>query len=313
LLETSINGASGVIVNITGGPDMTLHEITDAANIIHDAVLEDATVIIGTAVNENIQGEIQVTVIATGFEMKSQSAQSEITDSKQLSASDFFAGTFGPSTEVRPAQSVQMAKPSYPEMPANFTNIEIPDFLKKYFFAILIFISLVTSGYMKPDVYTINAEKNAFYHNNVGLRYLNERCYYAAIQEFKIAISLAQETQATSVYYKNLGDTYMAIAYPDWAQDCYEKAIKIYNLNFQYYLDLAKCYKARKIIPQKIKEYSKLDNPLNQVMLGVLRIESGDLKGGIIALDAFTNSEPDLIITPAVKQYIRETVKQLNK
>ncbi len=131
LLETSINGASGVIVNITGGPDMTLHEITDAANIIHDAVLEDATVIIGTAVNENIQGEIQVTVIATGFEMKNQNEPPAITDSKQLSASDFFAGTFGPSTEVRPAQNIQTAKPSFPDMPTNFTNIEIPDFLKK--------------------------------------------------------------------------------------------------------------------------------------------------------------------------------------
>src|SRR5574344_1850097 len=93
LLETSINGASGVIVNITGGPDMTLHEITDAANIIHDAVLDDATVIIGTAVNENIQGEIQVTVIATGFEMKSEGtlASKKLTDTKQLNAADFFA------------------------------------------------------------------------------------------------------------------------------------------------------------------------------------------------------------------------------
>ena len=68
LLESSINGASGVIVNITGGPDMGIHEISDAASIIHDAVLDDATVIIGTAVNENIQGEIQITVIATGLE-----------------------------------------------------------------------------------------------------------------------------------------------------------------------------------------------------------------------------------------------------
>lgn len=70
LLESSINGASGVIVNITGGPDMGIHEVSDAASIIHDAVLDDATVIIGTAVNEAIQGEIQITVIATGFELK---------------------------------------------------------------------------------------------------------------------------------------------------------------------------------------------------------------------------------------------------
>lgn len=129
LLETSINGASGVIVNITGGPDMTLHEITDAANIIHDAVLDDATVIIGTAVNENIQGEIQVTVIATGFELKNQPADAPKTDVKQLSASDFFSGAFN-----NGSNNVSVAQPrrsSMPQMGSGFTNIEIPDFLKK--------------------------------------------------------------------------------------------------------------------------------------------------------------------------------------
>ncbi len=141
LLESSINGASGVIVNITGGPDMTIHEITDAANIIHDAVLDDATVIIGTAINEKIQGEIQVTVIATGFEMKSDNVQAagKITDSKQLNAADFFAGTFssssspatGSNSNVSPAQPAA-ARPSIPGLTGtNFTNIEIPDFLRK--------------------------------------------------------------------------------------------------------------------------------------------------------------------------------------
>ena len=68
LLETSIHGASGLIVNITGGPDMTLFELTDAINLINDAVLDDAKVIIGTSIDEELQGEISVTVIATGFE-----------------------------------------------------------------------------------------------------------------------------------------------------------------------------------------------------------------------------------------------------
>ena len=121
LLETSINGASGAIVNITGGPDMTLHEITDAANIIHDAVQDDATVIIGTNVNENIQGEIQVTVIATGFELKNTLPEEKI-EARQLNAADFFAssGSFN-----------QPRRTSIPEVSPSFTNIEIPDFLKK--------------------------------------------------------------------------------------------------------------------------------------------------------------------------------------
>ena len=120
LLESSINGASGVIVNITGGPDMGIHEISDAA-------LDDATVIIGTAVNENIQGEIQITVIATGFELKNNSASpklglsgTESTDSARMNAADFFSGAFNTQTKSVMSDSNN-----------NFTNIEIPDFLKR--------------------------------------------------------------------------------------------------------------------------------------------------------------------------------------
>ncbi len=126
LLESSINGASGVIVNITGGPDMGIHEISDAASIIHDAVLDDATVIIGTAVNESIQGEIQITVIATGFELKNNSSPLKFGDSSSntpeasLNAADFFSGAFNTQTKSILSDSNR-----------NFTNIEIPDFLKR--------------------------------------------------------------------------------------------------------------------------------------------------------------------------------------
>ena len=123
LLESSINGASGVIVNITGGPDMGIHEISDAASIIHDAVLDDATVIIGTAVNESIQGEIQITVIATGFELKNNSQVSMFgstssDDKPQMNAADFFSGAFNTQTKSVLSNN-------------NFTNIEIPVFLKR--------------------------------------------------------------------------------------------------------------------------------------------------------------------------------------
>ena len=123
LLESSVNGASGVIVNITGGPDMGIHEISDAASIIHDAVLDDATVIIGTAVNESIQGEIQITVIATGFELKNNSQVSMFgstssDDKPQMNAADFFSGAFNTQTKSVLSNN-------------NFTNIEIPDFLKR--------------------------------------------------------------------------------------------------------------------------------------------------------------------------------------
>lgn len=119
LLETSINGASGVIVNITGGPDMTLHEVTDATNIINDAVLDDARVIIGAVVDDNIQGEIQITVIATGFELKSQMPIEEKVENRSISAAEFFSGAFSNSQQ-----------PKAPTM-SSFSDIQIPDFLRK--------------------------------------------------------------------------------------------------------------------------------------------------------------------------------------
>lgn len=183
---------------------------------------------------------------------------------------------------------------------------------KKLAVIFLIFLSFIASAYKKLDVYTIDATKNAFLHNNMGLRYMSEHLYNAAIEEFKIAISLAPNTQATAVYYKNIGDAYMAIGSPAQAKQPYEDAIKQYGLNFQYYKDLAKCYKALGQIPSKITEYSNNANPLNKIMLGLLYIENGNLKRGIIILDEFVMHEPDLIITPAIKQYIKEKTKELN-
>lgn len=176
----------------------------------------------------------------------------------------------------------------------------------------LILLGFLASGYKMPDVYKIDAAKNAFLHNNMGLRYMNEHCYYAAIQEFKIAISLNPNTQGTAVYYNNIGDAYMAIEHPEMAQQPYEDALKQFGLNFKYHKDLARCYKALGLIPEKMTEYSNNENPLNKIMLGLLYIESGDLKRGVIILDEFTMTEPDLLITPAVKQYIKETVKKIN-
>ena len=96
--------------------------------------------------------------------------------------------------------------------------------MKKAFLISLIFFSLITSGYRKPEVYTIDATKNAYIHNNLGLRYMNEKCYYAAIQEFKIAISLNPNTQATASYYNNIGDAYMQLGEYRKAAENYKKA-----------------------------------------------------------------------------------------
>lgn len=67
LLETSIVGATGVLLNITGGADMGLLEINEAAEIVQQAADQDANIIFGAVIDENLKDEISITVIATGF------------------------------------------------------------------------------------------------------------------------------------------------------------------------------------------------------------------------------------------------------
>ena len=68
LMETSINGAHGVLINITGSDDMGLEDVESAANLVQEAAHPDANIIFGATFDETMQDEIRVTVIATGFE-----------------------------------------------------------------------------------------------------------------------------------------------------------------------------------------------------------------------------------------------------
>lgn len=71
LLDISIKGAKGVLFNVTGGKDLSMAEINDAANVIIESIDPDAQVIFGAVINEKLtEGEVQVTVIATGFDNK---------------------------------------------------------------------------------------------------------------------------------------------------------------------------------------------------------------------------------------------------
>src|SRR5207244_8293080 len=67
LEDVSIAGAEGVLVNITGGRDLTLHEVNEAASVVVNAAGEEANVIFGAVIDPNMDGELMITVIATGF------------------------------------------------------------------------------------------------------------------------------------------------------------------------------------------------------------------------------------------------------
>lgn len=185
--------------------------------------------------------------------------------------------------------------------------------MKKFLIILsLILTTTLTSAYRKPDVPVIDAVKNANNHNNMGINYMSEKVYYAAIQEFKIAISLNPESQTSAIYYNNLGECYMKMGLYDLALDCFERALTLYNLNLRYYINLAQCFIANKLLDKKLEQFSDFSNPYNRLMSGILYVESGDYQNGITILDAFTIAEPDLIITPAVKSYIKASVKKMN-
>ena len=67
LEDTSINGARGLLINFTGGQDMSLYEVNEAASLIQEQADEEANIIFGAVIDEKVVGEIRVTVIATGF------------------------------------------------------------------------------------------------------------------------------------------------------------------------------------------------------------------------------------------------------
>ena len=66
--DNTIQGAQGILLSITGGPDMSLYEVNEASSLIQAEAHEDANIIFGTVIDENMKDEIRITVIATGFE-----------------------------------------------------------------------------------------------------------------------------------------------------------------------------------------------------------------------------------------------------
>jgi len=186
----------------------------------------------------------------------------------------------------------------------------------KKFIIFLLFTSIIGSGFAKPSAsgtFRIDASKNAVWHNAVGLRYLEEHCYYAAVQEFKISLSLNPNSQSSAIVYNNLGRAYMELGFAKEAEDCFERALSLYGLNFDYYKNLTNCYVALGKAKQKIEEYKKSENPLDKVMLGLLYVQTGQKRAGMITLDSYCMSEPDLILTGGVREYLRDLTKDYSE
>jgi cell division protein FtsZ len=123
LLESSIEGAKGVLLNITAGPDLGIHEVHKACSIVQEVVDPDANIIYGHAVNDEMGEALKITVIATGF---GEEARSGIDPKRRIMEELRTVSRPVVETPVPQAQVVN-GTPSY----NNVDDREVPAFLRK--------------------------------------------------------------------------------------------------------------------------------------------------------------------------------------
>ena len=117
LLEESVEGATGILLNITGGKEVGLFEINEAAEIVSSAADQNANIIFGAVIDETLGDEIRVTVIATGFDKRG---------SRSSSALDFTTSR----SERRPRRDVGRKDVDRGSLEISDDDIDVPDFLR---------------------------------------------------------------------------------------------------------------------------------------------------------------------------------------
>ena len=133
LLESSIDGATRVLLSIAGSKDLGIQEISDAADVVANAVDPEANIIFGTVVDESLGDQVRITVIATGFSDSNVNRQDELFAAQQSQSK---AAASAEPQRTAPAASPAQAAPTRnvggTELP-NFGNdqFELPDFLKR--------------------------------------------------------------------------------------------------------------------------------------------------------------------------------------
>jgi cell division protein FtsZ len=113
--EVSMRGARGVLINITGGPDMTLFEVDEAANRIKEEVDPDANIIVGSTLDESVDGEMRVSVVATGIEVREVRSESAATSAAAPAESKPVPA---PSFRLRPQMPKLPSASLFPHKPA---------------------------------------------------------------------------------------------------------------------------------------------------------------------------------------------------
>lgn len=133
LLELSINGAKGILFNITGGNDLSMFEVDEAARIITETAAPEANIIFGAVIDDAFTGQVKCTVIATGFDAHELSQTQAFASPSQR----YLSKAAGASSAVRPAAApmrderpmMQEAQKTGPQL--NEEELEVPAFMRK--------------------------------------------------------------------------------------------------------------------------------------------------------------------------------------
>ncbi len=138
LEDISIHGARGVLINVTASPDVTLQEVNEAAELIHSEAHEDANIIWGMVIDENLSDKVRVTVIATGFGEKAQAAAgtvATVATKTATGAPNFDVPTFARKGAATPSNGasevIKLKKLSVLSTSEDEEKFEIPTFLRK--------------------------------------------------------------------------------------------------------------------------------------------------------------------------------------
>jgi cell division protein FtsZ len=147
LEEVKIEGAQGVLINITGGPDLTLHEVNEAATLIQEEADPDANIIFGAVIDESMGDEVRITVIATGFgepAIKQQAPRSHAGDARaahdnrpvrqmgRIVDDELDVPTWQRRQQAEPGQAADRSAPARrPQAEARDDEFDIPTFLRR--------------------------------------------------------------------------------------------------------------------------------------------------------------------------------------
>jgi cell division protein FtsZ len=126
LLDVTIDGARGILFNVTGGPDLTLFDVNDAAEIIRKTAHPEANIIFGAVIDEAMKDELRITVIATGFESATQARPTLVGRVASVATS---SSTQAAKPKVAPRA---VPVPDFPVRTLDGDNLDIPAFLRKH-------------------------------------------------------------------------------------------------------------------------------------------------------------------------------------